>query len=381
MAELQPLLAQLPDNPNEYLHAAMRDGTAKSNDGKGIALQVDVEAAVMRKLRAAMFAGADTELTTAEQTRLPVLISAGDCAEHRDRFVSDSDGYSPDKLVYGYAAFVYLAGGEDSTLFFRHDSGKVESVACTPGRMVVFKNLAVRHWVEGPMEQARVMLGPFAAEPREGEIRQITAGLTYTPVLGWFIFAIVCFVCSVVAIVIACSIWAVVTIFDSADANVVPCAEDFNIWAFSMAFEIFVIGMPSIACVICTSPCVTPWCELHEYDDIRVVVLAFISSCVTLVLAVRGVLLWSNMTSECHQYYEANYPNLLLLFKVSVAISVIFGVISFVWFALVTCVVAPKLRQLVSGTGAGYSDIPDSLDRDASEGTAEQTEDYVSHRS
>ena len=175
-AELQPLLAQLPDNPNEYLHAAMRDGTAKSNDGKGIALQVDVEAAVMRKLRAAMFAGADTELTTAEQTRLPVLISAGDCAEHRDRFVSDSDGYSPDKLVYGYAAFVYLAGGEDSTLFFRHDSGKVESVACAPGRMVVFKNLAVRHWVEGPMEQARVMLGPFAMEPREGEIRQITAG-------------------------------------------------------------------------------------------------------------------------------------------------------------------------------------------------------------
>ena len=190
-AELQPLLAQLPDNPNEYLHAAMRDGTAKSNDGKGIALQVDVEAAVMRKLRAAMFAGADTELTTAEQTRLPVLISAGDCAEHRDRFVSDSDGYSPDKLVYGYAAFVYLAGGEDSTLFFRHDSGKVESVACAPGRMVVFKNLAVRHWVEGPMEQARVMLGPFAMEPREGEIRQITAGSAP----GWMFLAIAAILC------------------------------------------------------------------------------------------------------------------------------------------------------------------------------------------
>ena len=190
-AELQPLLAQLPDNPNEYLHAAMRDGTAKSNDGKGIALQVDVEAAVMRKLRAAMFAGADTELTTAEQTRLPVLISAGDCAEHRDRFVSDSDGYSPDKLVYGYAAFVYLAGGEDSTLFFRHDSGKVESVACTPGRMVVFKNLAVRHWVEGPMEQARVMLGPFAMESREGEIRQITAGSAP----GWMFLAIAAILC------------------------------------------------------------------------------------------------------------------------------------------------------------------------------------------
>ena len=201
-AELQPLLAQLPDNPNEYLHAAMRDGTAKSNDGKGIALQVDVGAALMRKLRAAMFAGADTELTTAEQTRLPVLISAGDCAEHRDRFVSDSDGYSPDKLVYGYAAFVYLAGGEDSTLFFRHDSGKVESVACAPGRMVVFKNLAVRHWVEGPMEQARVMLGPFAAEPREGEIRRITAG---GPEIFWLILANLCFgvfVCFVVAIVL-----------------------------------------------------------------------------------------------------------------------------------------------------------------------------------
>ena len=93
---------------------------------------------------------------------------------------------APDKLVYGYAAFVYLAGGEDSTLFFRHDSGKVESVACTPGRMVVFKNLAVRHWVEGPMEQARVMLGPFAMEPREGEIRQITAGSAP----GWLVLAV-----------------------------------------------------------------------------------------------------------------------------------------------------------------------------------------------
>lgn len=203
-AELQPLLAQLPDNPNEYLHAAMRDGTAKSNDGKGIALQVDVEAAVMRKLRAAMFAGADTELTTAEQTRLPVLISAGDCAEHRDRFVSDSDGYSPDKLVYGYAAFVYLAGGEDSTLFFRHDSGKVESVACAPGRMVVFKNLAVRHWVEGPMEQARVMLGPFAMEPREGEIRQITAGSAP----GWMFLAIAAILLLAFSVSFVCCPWS-----------------------------------------------------------------------------------------------------------------------------------------------------------------------------
>ena len=134
----------------------------------------------------------------------------------------------------------------------------------------------------------------------------------------------------------------------------------------------FVIVAPLIACCVSIAQAF-----MRNVDGSPNMIMGFIPSCVTLVLAVWGVLLWANMTGECHLYYEANYPNLLLLFK----ISVIFGVISFVWFALVTCVVAPKLRQLVSGTGAGYSDIPDSLDRDASEGTAEQTEDYVSHRS
>jgi len=42
-------------------------------------------------------------------------------------------------------------------------------------------------------------------------------------------------------------IWAVVTIFDTAAAYDVPCAEDSNIWVFSMAF---VIVAPIIGCCV-----------------------------------------------------------------------------------------------------------------------------------
>ena len=42
-------------------------------------------------------------------------------------------------------------------------------------------------------------------------------------------------------------IWAVVTIFDTADAYAVPCAEDSNIWVFSMAF---VIVAPVLGCCV-----------------------------------------------------------------------------------------------------------------------------------
>ena len=41
------------------------------------------------------------------------------------------------------------------------------------------------------MEQARVMLGPFAMKPREGEIRQITAGSAP----GWMFLAIAAILC------------------------------------------------------------------------------------------------------------------------------------------------------------------------------------------
>ena len=347
-AELQPLLAQLPDNPNEYLHAAMRDGTAKSNDGKGIALQVDVEAAVMRKLRAAMFAGADTELTTAEQTRLPVLISAGDCAEHRDRFVSDSDGYSPDKLVYGYAAFVYLAGGEDSTLFFRHDSGKVESVACAPGRMVVFKNLAVRHWVEGPMEQARVMLGPFAMEPREGEIRQITAG---SPEMARGFLAL--YIASMFMLVILIG-----TIFSFVSEGI-GSYSGWVLLALWPGWVLLALLLGYYGSAAASLFLDGPWIA---------VTLMFM---IVAVLSGLALLYWVFESVGSHTGFVLSKSVLAAIGLSPIA----------VWVAFVTLAwVAQTLSQWYSGTGAGYNDIPDSLDRDASKGTAEQTEDYVSHQ-
>ena len=94
----------------------------------------------------------------------------------------------------------------------------------------------------------------------------------------------------------------------------VACAEDSNIWIFSVAF---VIIAPLIACLVSIMQAF-----MRNVDGSPNMIMGFIPSCVTLVLAVWGVLLWANMTGECHHFYETTYPNLLLLFK----ISVIFGV-------------------------------------------------------
>ncbi len=85
--------------------------------------------------------------------------------------------------------------------------------------------------------------------------------------------------------------------------------------------------------------------------------MQLVPGCTTAVLSVWGVLLWANMTEQCHHFYESEYPNLLLLFK----ISVILGVISFVGVVCMLCVVGSVivmgLSQMNSGTGAGYHDI------------------------
>jgi hypothetical protein len=121
-------------------------------------------------------------------------------------------------------------------------------------------------------------------------------------------------------------------------------------------------------------------------DNNAMFFMQFIPGCITLVLSVWGVLLWANMTEQCHHFYEAEYPNLLLLFK----ISVILGVISFVGVLCMLCVLGSVLvmglSQMNSGTGAGYHDIhADSMDGGGGGGgapgsapnNAKETEDYV----
>jgi len=183
------------------------------------------------------------------------------------------------------------------------------------------------------------------------------------------LMCVMCCLCIFVTIVIAYLIWAVITIFDTSEASSVACAEDSNIWIFSVAF---VIIAPLIACLVSIMQAF-----MRNVDGSPNMIMGFIPSCVTLVLAVWGVLLWANMTGECHHFYETTYPNLLLLFK----ISVIFGVISFVGFICVMCVLGTVLvaglSQMNSGTGAGFHDIPDSADDSGAGNKAEQTEDYV----
>ena len=73
-ADLQPLLAQLPSNPTEHLYTSMKNGTARKNAGKGVSLEIEVQPALMQKLRDKMFKGGDG---TAEKATLPVLHMPG----------------------------------------------------------------------------------------------------------------------------------------------------------------------------------------------------------------------------------------------------------------------------------------------------------------
>merc|ERR1712216_480516 len=181
------------------------------------------------------------------------------------------------------------------------------------------------------------MRGPAFAQGGHNPMEGMGVGL---------LLCLACCLCIFVTIVIAYFIWAVVTIFDTADAYAVPCAEDSNIWVFSMAF---VIVAPVLGCCVSIIQAI-----LRSVDNNAMFFMQFIPGCITLVLSVWGVLLWANMTEQCHHFYEAEYPNLLLLFK----ISVILGVISFVGVLCMLCVLGSVLvmglSQMNSGTGAGY---------------------------
>jgi hypothetical protein len=100
-----------------------------------------------------------------------------------------------------------------------------------------------------------------------------------------------------------------------------------------------------------------PPCRSADPYGNSMFLMQLVPGCTTAVLSVWGVLLWANMTEQCHHFYESEYPNLLLLFK----ISVILGVISFVGVVCMLCVVGSVivmgLSQMNSGTGAGYHDI------------------------
>jgi len=193
---------------------------------------------------------------------------------------------------------------------------------------------------------------------------------------GPMLCCVLCCMCIFLTIVIAYFVWAIITIFDTAEAYSVECSENSNIWLFSMSF---VIVAPVIACAVSI---VQHFVRRTDDSGYTQIVVGVIPTCVTLVLAVWGVMLWANMTTECHLFYEKMFPNLLLLFK----ISVILGLISFVGFICVICVIGGAfflgMAQMSSGTGAGYNDIPDMYDdngvpSNGNGGKANQTEDYV----
>ena len=61
--------------------------------------------------------------------------------------------------------------------------GCAQGVDCTPGRLVIFRNSQVRHWVEGPKASkgpARVILGPMTLSPEARAAQMLKAPLPQT---------------------------------------------------------------------------------------------------------------------------------------------------------------------------------------------------------
>jgi len=165
-------------------------------------------------------------------------------------------------------------------------------------------------------------------------------------------------------------IWAFFTIFDSYPAFSSGCAGESNIWLFCMAY--FVI-LPIVGC--CLSCLVAMLTMINQGDNAKF--LNFIPACLSFILAGWGVFIWGTMSGDCHHFYEATYPNLLLLFKISVIIACVGFLILCCVLCIMGTVLVAGLSQMNSGTGAGYNDIPSADEAKTEEAKSKQTEDYV----
>mmetsp|Transcript_52199 Transcript_52199/g.130030 ORF Transcript_52199/g.130030 Transcript_52199/m.130030 type:complete len:199 (+) Transcript_52199:128-724(+) len=167
--------------------------------------------------------------------------------------------------------------------------------------------------------------------------------------------------CVIVCLLLAYVIWAVMTIMDTAGAAHTPCADDSNIWMFCL---VAVIVMPVAGCVINL---------LSRMADSVGIVIQMIPSVVNLVIAVWGMLLWANMTDECMSFYDNDYGNLVLLFKINVVLLAVSAIL----LVCVVCVGVAALTAAVSQGGGGtsrYENIPDSVPES---GQSSLTEEYV----
>jgi hypothetical protein len=144
-------------------------------------------------------------------------------------------------------------------------------------------------------------------------------------------------------------IWSIVVVCTSSSAYSVSCAEDSNIWLYSL---VAVIVMPIVGAIVSAINSI-----LKEFASF----LQVIPASMTLFMAVWGVLLWANLSSTCNAYYEEAYWALFLVFKINVVLLVI----GFVFTLMALCAILVALCVTLSSVSSRpdrYENIPDSVE-------------------
>mmetsp|Transcript_56275 Transcript_56275/g.115090 ORF Transcript_56275/g.115090 Transcript_56275/m.115090 type:complete len:212 (-) Transcript_56275:147-782(-) len=166
-----------------------------------------------------------------------------------------------------------------------------------------------------------------------------------------------CLLCvgCVVFFVYAAMVFIVV---EASPAMSVACANEANIWMYCASMLIIV---PVLSC------CFGTLARFSQSQMTLQNVLLMIPNGVLIVTSVWGVLLWINMSKECHAFYDAAFPSLLWIFYVLVVVTL---------FAVGTacccaCVLLVAIISHVSGGGGGlprFDEIPDEKPADDSYG-------------
>ncbi len=90
-------------------------------------------------------------------------------------------------------------------------------------------------------------------------------------------------------------------------------------------------------------------------------VLQVIPASMTLFMAVWGVLLWANLSSNCDAYYSEAYWALFLVFKINVVLLVIGFVVTLIALCAILVALCVTLSS-VSARPDRYENIPDSVE-------------------
>jgi len=165
------------------------------------------------------------------------------------------------------------------------------------------------------------------------------------------ILCVICCACILVGAVIAFFVWAIVTLVKSAPSNQSECGKDHGVWEFCLAV---VIVMPMLGIVVNA---------IASFTKNNAV--AAIPTIIGFAVTIWGIVILAYL-GECEQYYQHSYPDLLLLFKIYVILSIVVIALALCFLGCAVCLLGtavlttglPGMDTRSSGRPDGYSDLP-----------------------